>query len=92
LKRALKDLETIYVFSPDNLQISAFKTEIEHLLLKQGEKDISSDSDDAEDDEESQLNFCKLKLIDRKSIDKSRMKERKSRVTILGDTTFEYKI
>lgn len=93
LKRALKDLETIYVFSPDNLQISAFKTEIEHLLLKQGEKDISSDSDDdAEDDEESQLNFCKLKLIDRKSIDRSCMKERKSRVTILGDTTFEYKI
>lgn len=93
MKRALKDLETIYVFSPDNLQISAFKTEIEHLLLKQGEKDISSDSeDDAEDDEELQLNFCKLKLIDRKSIDKSCMKERKSRVTILGDTTFEYKI
>lgn len=38
-----------------------------------------------------QLNFIKLKLIDRKSIDKSSMRERKSRVTILGDTTYEYK-
>jgi hypothetical protein len=33
----------------------------------------------------------KLRLIDRKSIDNSKMKERKSRVTILGDTTFEYR-
>jgi hypothetical protein len=42
----LKDLEAIYVFSPDNLQISAFKTEIEHLLLKQEkEHDITSDSE-----------------------------------------------
>ncbi len=38
-----------------------------------------------------QLNFIQLKLIDRKSIDSSAMRERKSRVTILGDSTFEYK-
>jgi hypothetical protein len=36
LKKALKDLETIHVYCPDNLQISAFKVEIEHLLLVQG--------------------------------------------------------
>jgi hypothetical protein len=36
LHRALKDLNRIVVFCPDNLQISAFKVEIEHILLKQG--------------------------------------------------------
>lgn len=57
------------------------------------EHDITSDSEEEEeDDEEAQLNFCKLKLIDRKSIDNSSMKQRKSRVTILGDSTFEYRI
>ncbi len=33
-----------------------------------------------------------LKLIDRKSSDLSAAKQRKSQVTILGDSTFEYKI
>jgi hypothetical protein len=28
LEKALKDLETIFVFCPDNIQISAFKVEI----------------------------------------------------------------
>lgn len=32
-----------------------------------------------------------MKLIDRKSSDISASNKRKSRVTILGDTTFEYK-
>lgn len=95
LGRALKDLQKIFVFCPDNLQISAFKAEIEHILLKQGSTiEALSDSDDDDDveeeDEAASLNFMNLKKIDRKSSDFSAVQHRSSRVTISGDTLFEY--
>lgn len=65
------------MYCPDNLQITAFKVEIEHLLLVQGNAaDVSSDSseEDDEENEEITLNFANLKLIDRKSSDLSAVK------------------
>ena len=34
IKKALKDVEFVSLFSPDNLQISAFRLELENLILK----------------------------------------------------------
>lgn len=68
------------------------RIEIENLKNKNKSKNSSEESDSEEDlDEQTLLNFSNLKVIDRKSItmvpDPSK---RKSRVTISGDTAFEY--
>ena len=61
------------------------------MIVVQKVNTESSSESEGESDEEAALNFSGLKMIDRKSTDNSHLKERKSRVTILGDITFEYK-
>lgn len=88
----MKDLDSIGVYSPDNLQIAAMRSELEQLMIKEKVSAESSSESEEESDEEAQLNFSNLKMIDRKSSDAINFKHRKSRVTILGDVTFEYKV
>ena len=92
-RKAQKDIDHIYLYSPDNNQINAFKNEIEGLIEKNPVEESSDDEDI--DDDEDQLKFSNLKHIDRTSKDLSASTRklnlgRKSRVTILGDSTVEY--
>ena len=41
LRRAMKDLNSIGVYSPDNLQIAAMRSELEQLMAK---KKVTTDS------------------------------------------------
>lgn len=78
-------------YSPDNLQITAMKIEIENLKNKNKCANSSEESDSENDEEEVLLNFSNLKKIDRKSCSIMVASQgRKSRVTISGDTAFEY--
>lgn len=80
-------------FCPDNLQVAAMRIEIENLKARGKANDSSEEeSEEEEADEETQLNFSNLKKIDRKScsIVIGPLNGRKSRVTISGDTAFEY--
>lgn len=87
--RALKDLEAIASYCPDNLQLTAMRLEIENLKQRSKNQNSSEESESEEEDEEQQLNFSNLKKIDRKSVS-IKVDKRKSRVTISGDTAFEY--
>lgn len=64
------------------------------MILKSKQNLSSDDSEEDESvDETESLNFANLKQIDRKSVTLSgseSSKQRKSRVTILGDSTIEY--
>jgi hypothetical protein len=80
-------------FCPDNLQVAAMRIEIENMKSRGKTGNSSEEESESEEaDEEVVLNFSNLKKIDRKScsimIDPAKM--RKSRVTISGDTAFEY--
>jgi hypothetical protein len=66
------------------------KIEIENIRNK-NKCANSSEESDSEDDEEVLLNFSNVKKIDRKSCSiMVGSQGRKSRVTISGDTAFEY--
>jgi ribosomal protein L24 len=83
----------VAAFCPDNLQVTAMRIEIETMRSKNKNGNSSSESESEDDyNEEAELNFSNLKKIDRKScsIVVDPLKQRKSRVTISGDTAIEY--
>ena len=71
-KKALKDLNILSMYAPDNLQVAALKLEINGLMAKKNNE--SSSEDEIENEEEEDINeeellkFSNLKKIDRTSV------------------------
>ena len=86
----MKDLQTIGLYAPDNMQIAALKLELKTLMIKVEEFSSSESEPEEEVDEEELLKFANLKKIDRTSVSIMIPKGRQSRVTISGDSAFLY--